>query len=110
MMSIKSNACGPDGIPGFIYRDFSFIINKSFQQSIVPDNWKKVHIIPLPKDKTNFRPISLLPYPSKVLEKLFIQFYLLQQTEPYFNHHQFAFIPHKNLGTSNALTLSLIHI
>ena len=118
MMSIKSNACGPDGIPGFIYRDFSFIlakplcfiINKSFQQSIVPDNWKKAHIIPLPKDKTNFRPISLLPYPSKVLEKLFIKFYLLQQTEPHFNHHQFAFIPHKNLGTSNALTVFRLHV
>ena len=39
---------------------------------------------------------------------LFIKFYL--QTEPYFNYHQFAFILHKNIGTSNALTVLRLRV
>jgi len=117
LMSIKSKGAGPDDIPGFIYRKFafliitplSFIINKSIQLCKFPLKWKRANVIPLPKDKTSFRPISLLPFPSKVLEKVFLKFFLIPQSTEYFNRNQFAFIPSKYLGTSNALTLFRLH-
>jgi len=117
IMSIKSKGAGPDNIPGFIYRKFalllikplSVIINKSIQLSTFPLKWKRANVIPLPKDKTSFRPISLLSFPSKVLEKVFLKFYLIPQSKDLFNLNQFAFIPSKYLGTSNALTLFRVH-
>ena len=52
------------------------ICNMSFAQGVFPDNMKTAKIIPLFKsgdDKvfTNYRPVSILPQFSKVLEKLF---------------------------------------
>ena len=51
------------------------IINKSLETGIVPDKMKIAKIIPLfksnnPKLLTNYRPISLLPCISKILEKI----------------------------------------
>ena len=51
------------------------IINQSFNTGIVPGNLKTAKIVPIfkPGDKTalnNYRPISILPAISKVLEKL----------------------------------------
>ena len=51
------------------------IINNSFTNSNFPSAWKKSVIIPLPKTKNptnlnDFRPISLLPILSKVLERI----------------------------------------
>ena len=53
----------------------TFIINKSLQSSEVPKVMKKAKVVPIyksgPKDDiTNFRPVSLLPVISKLLEKL----------------------------------------
>ena len=53
----------------------SNVINKSISQGIVPTCMKKAKIIPIYKAKdeqqfTNYRPISLLPTISKVLEKV----------------------------------------
>ena len=47
----------------------------SLQCGIVPDSWKHATIIPFQKegdtkDANNLRPISLLPLPDKILEKL----------------------------------------
>jgi len=52
------------------------ICNKSLQQGIFPDKMKTAKVIPIFKtsDKScycNYRPISLLPQFSKILEKLF---------------------------------------
>ena len=51
------------------------IFNLSFETGIFPDTWKKATIIPLFKGgkKTevgNYRPISLLPLPGKIIEKV----------------------------------------
>ena len=51
------------------------MLNLSIEYSIFPDAWKSALVIPIPKsgDLTNvkiFRPISLLPLPGKILEKL----------------------------------------
>lgn len=82
IMSIKSNAAGCDGIS----RDMILltlpctlsiitkIVNRSLLTGIVPQQWKEALITPIPKvnnpvDFKNLRPISILPFLSKVLEK-----------------------------------------
>ena len=52
-----------------------FLFNLSFSKGQFPDSWKRATIIPLYKegDKTevsNYRPVSLLPLPGKIIEKI----------------------------------------
>ncbi|KAJ1108656.1 hypothetical protein NDU88_006032 [Pleurodeles waltl] len=51
-------------------------INRSLADASFPDDWKHTEINPLlkklladPTDLINFKPISLLPFPVKVIEK-----------------------------------------
>ena len=58
------------------YRYADNTCNLSFKNEIFPENMKTAKIIPIFKsgdreDCTNYRPISLLPQISKILEKLF---------------------------------------
>ncbi|CAK1581581.1 unnamed protein product [Parnassius mnemosyne] len=82
IMSIKSNAVGHDGIN----RDMillslpctldaiTAIINKSIVTGIVPNKWKEALVTPIPKNENpvelkDLRPISILPFLAKLLEK-----------------------------------------
>ena len=78
-----SNSYGSDGIPFRYIKDalpvivyyLTIIINTSIVTTKYPDSWKVPHVIPLHKggtsdDVTNYRPISLLPVFSKILEKI----------------------------------------
>ena len=51
------------------------LFNLSFELSEVPDEWKIAKVTPIPKagksnDVSNLRPVSLLPPPSKLIEKI----------------------------------------
>ena len=51
------------------------LLKCSLDTQIVPEGWKEATIVPIPKDGNltlveNYRPISLLPLPSKLLEKI----------------------------------------
>ena len=35
--------------------------------SSFPDEWKRSKVIPIPKSNNEFRPIPILPFPSKVI-------------------------------------------
>jgi len=48
----------------------TFIYNTALTQSIFPDSWKLAKIIPIPKSANEYMPISVLPYLSKVFERL----------------------------------------
>ena len=53
----------------------TFLFNFSIQNNTFPNQWKKALVIPIPKTRDlnkleNYRPISLLPLPGKILEKL----------------------------------------
>ena len=55
---------------------FLHILNKSIESNKFPDDSKKATVIPLPKVNnvklvSDFRPISLLLLPGKIIEKLF---------------------------------------
>ena len=81
--SIKSNAAGIDGITltmlkmctPYCIPSLTNIINSSITTGQFPDLWKKAIVNPIPKggditDPKNYRPISILPVISKVIERL----------------------------------------
>ena len=81
--SITSMSVGIDNINSFVIKlilhrisgTLTHIINASFEQEIFPDRWKKAIIKPIPKVSiplaaNDFRPISLLPTLSKIIEKI----------------------------------------
>ena len=86
---------------------FLNICNKSFEQGIFPDKMKIAKIIPIFKSGekssfNNYRPISLLPQFSKILEKLFtarLDSFLVKNKILY--RSQFGF--QKNQSTSLAV-------
>jgi Reverse transcriptase (RNA-dependent DNA polymerase) len=83
ILSISTKAIGSDGITLnmtlLVLEDilpvFTHIINFSLSSSVFPEPWKKAFVIPLPKvsspsSLSQFRPISILPVLSKVLESI----------------------------------------
>lgn len=81
--SLKSMSVGVDEINSFVIKALlpristilMHIVNVSFEHGIFPENWKKAVITPIPKvsiplSPSDFRPISLLPALSKIIEKL----------------------------------------
>ena len=81
--SLKSMSVGVDEINSFVIKSLVprintilvHIVNVSFEHGIFPENWKKAVITPIPKvsiplSPSDFRPISLLPTLSKIIEKL----------------------------------------
>ena len=58
-----------------IIPQLTFMYNLSFATNTFPDLWKSATVIPLskpgdPSDVSNLRPISLLPLPGKILERI----------------------------------------
>ena len=82
----------------------SIIFNKCISLNYFPDAWKLADIVPIPKGKSDFRPISMLPAISKVFEKLCIRFILLPSLKAPLNPFQFGFTPTGCDGCSNAVT------
>lgn len=93
---IKSNSVGSDGIPRqfillllpvifpFLLHIFNYIITSS----TYPSAWKRTIVVPIPKCKSpknpsDYRPIGILPYLSKVFE-----FTLKQQMDNHFESNQ----------------------
>ena len=79
-----SKACGPDKLPTrflkmvaiYIAEPLAKLFNKSLSAGKYPTLWKNANVKPVfkgkgsPSDIKNYRPISLLPCVSKILEKL----------------------------------------
>ena len=98
-----------DGLKNFIIKKIQFaivptltyLVNKCFENSVLPNCLKKAVIIPLykkgdPKVAENYRPISLLPTIGKRIEKL-VQKRMLNFLEKFKlqNKNQFGFRPKK---------------
>ncbi len=59
----------------FLSNPLSVIINRSFDSGIFPQAWKKSLVVPLRKNAnisslSNYRPISVLPSISKIIERV----------------------------------------
>ena len=116
--SIKTNACGIDRISAFFLKlgiehsvyAFTNIINTSILYKKFPTRWKNALVKPLPKNNnptciSDYRPISLLPTFSKVIEKLIAKQMLeyLKDTN-YFDNLQSAYKP------SHSTTTALLNV
>lgn len=95
----------------FIISPLCEIINACFLEGIFPSTLKNTKVIPIYKkgDITvpdNFRPIALLPAPSKILElAIYKQIYEHMERNKYFSTEQYGF--KRNTNTSDA-TLKFI--
>ena len=73
------------------------LYNTSMETGIFPSSWKEATVVPIPKsgDKSlvsNLRPISLLPQPGKVFEKLIhTQLATHLENKQYLSHNQHGF-------------------
>ena len=106
LRSLKSGkAVGLDRIPARLLKDsadivakpVAFIINTSLRTAQVPSDWKSARVIPLFKkgkadEMDNYRPISILPVLSKVLERaVHIQLYKYLQQNKILSPYQCGF-------------------
>ena len=82
LKKLPTNKASPD-LPSRLYKaaaytlaePLSHLFSISIQTSIVPDVWKIAAVCPIPKTQSpstadELRPISLLPVPSKILERV----------------------------------------
>ena len=97
----RRKAGGPDGIPAKLIREFAYelsypltdILNSSYQHGIVPLQWKKATVIPLPKSLPpswdKLRPVSLTDHFAKLAES-FITEWILSDIENNIDPNQFG--------------------
>ena len=75
----------------------STIFNKSISEGLFPNNWKVARVAPIFKegpteDRSNYRPISVLPVVSRLFEKtIFNQLYAYFDDNKLFYSHQSGF-------------------
>ena len=88
-----SKGTGLDGIPARLLKDaapsisalLTIIINLSISSAVLQEEWKYARVVPLYKDgdkkcMDNYRPISVLPVASKILDRA-VQIQLLQHLD-----------------------------
>ena len=91
----------------FLAKPLCNIFNSCIFQRYMPRLWKIANISPIPKtmppNVDALRPVSLLPLPSKLLERI-----ILERTKTLFIHHidndQFAYLP------QSSTTCALVHL
>ena len=89
----------------FTFETLTNCINKSIETCYFPDSLKEANITPIfkkddPLDKSNYRPIGILPLISKVFERL-IYNQFSEYTKSFLNHILFGF--RKAHSTQHAL-------
>ena len=118
----KTNSYGSDGIPYVYLKDafpvlalyVTIIINTSIVTGLFPKLWKYPYVVPLFKsgdvdEVGNYRPISLLPVLSKLLEKIVAtQLMLFLEENKLLANSQHGF--RSNLSTETALMKVNEHI
>ena len=113
--SIKNGSPGWDNLPPILFKScissfikpLTYIVNKSFKSGIFPDPLKLAKIVPIFKsgDKkiiSNYRPISVLTFFSKIFEKA-ISKYLLAFLDSNNTLYKFLFGFRKKYSTSHAI-------
>lgn len=118
----RSKATGPDDLPAGMLKDCAdyiavplrYIVNLSLKTSIVPSAWKEAKIIPIYKSGAsslveNYRPISVLPILSKVLEKaVHTQLSTFLETNKLLNDSQFGYRENRSTDLASALLIDNI--
>jgi hypothetical protein len=112
---LKNSAPGMDGLPPWVFKScresltpaIVDLFNRCISSGDVPQLFKCANITPIPKTAnpgpTDFRPISLLPVLSKVLERIVLRKWLIPNVGAELDPLQFAFTPGAGKGTTSAL-------
>jgi hypothetical protein len=106
-----SKATGSDGIPARLLRETADVIapsltrlfNKTLHHGVIPDEWKLANVVPVFKKGQkdcveNYRPISLLPLVSKVLERCVLM-HVRDHLYRFFSPTQHGFLPGRSCVT-----------
>lgn len=116
LKKLPTHKASPD-LPSKLYKAAACILSQplarlfslSIETSVVPDVWKIAAVSPFPKTRLpssadDLRPISLLPIPSKILERV-----ILQHAKPLFlqayGNDQYGF----RAGSSTSCALIALH-
>ena len=97
-----NKATGLDGISSRLLREAADIV----RSGVFPDKWKVAKVLPVYKDDikseaSNYRPISILPIVSKIIEKIiFNQLYEYLTTNNLLSESQHGFRPHHSTVTA----------
>ena len=89
----------------FIENSLAVLFNTSIETSQFPDSWKVARVTPVFKDggkteKSNYRPISVLPVISRLFEKLvFEQLYDFMEENGHFTSDQSGFLRQRSTLT-----------
>src|SRR6218665_1716046 len=111
---LRPTAEGLDNIPAWFLRLLASVIsgwiarlfNSSLNSSMIPEQWRVADIRPMAKNKApkgpgDFRPVSVVPALSRVLERLVVdRFIYPAMVEPPMDlliHDQFAFQPSRSM-------------
>ena len=119
LRTLKSTSPGTDGLPSWFFQLCSFeladivchIINCSLSSGIVPSQWSTALVTLIPKVSNpvhlgDFRPISVTPILSRLVEKLLIRNWLRPAIPPSIISDQFAFKP---TGSTTAALVYFMH-
>ena len=101
----SKNSCGLDFINTFVIKNvisvvadpFTYIVNVSLSTGVVPNDMNIAKVIPIPKNAesenvSNYRPISILPSFSKILERVVYERLLgFLQKHNILSNYQFGF-------------------
>lgn len=105
-------SAGPDQIPPIFYKraaavlafPLTIIFNHSLARGTFPTEWKKARIVPIlkkgdPHCVKNYRPITILSCPSKLLESLVCPI-ITQYVDKYITPHQHGFRNGRSIQTN----------
>ena len=122
LSSLKSSAPGYDEIPLYLYASnfdllgevLLYLVNRSLTESVFPASLKIARVVPIHKkgsrsDAGNYRPVSVLPSLSKIIEKIVcLQLFEYFTVNKILTNSQFGFRP--NNSTEKAANNMLEYI
>ena len=104
LSNIKRTTTGPDGVPYWIWKDFSDVLtpvvkevwNLCLRTAVWPDLWKQANLKPLPKidvpsDYSDFRGINVTPVIARAFERVVLKSYSQKVFDDNLNVTQFAY-------------------
>ena len=122
--NLRATATGLDQLPAWFlrlgaplfYKPLTYLFNVSISTGIIPRQWKAASISPVPKipspaNLSDFRPISITPVLSRVMERLVVKQFiypaLLTPPPSLVFDDQFAFRP---TGSTTAAVIAILQI
>ena len=120
---LKPTSHGSDFLPFWLLKvaacsfakPITFLFNLSLCSAVIPTQWKKAIITPIPKVPSpttcsDFRPISLTPILSRLLDKMVVRYFLYPIfQDPSYSHlfnDQYAF---RLTGSTDGALISILH-